>query len=163
MFAAGSRAEVTAPFKHANLPRFYLLVFFLVSRATQEQKKRPWRISEWKLGAAFRKEVRRLQEWKTKVRAAEKNWRLTIREKHLSSAKSERRAKEEEEEEKLVSVASFSPTQASLTKTAARLLLFKCARPPTFPGVRCMEGNSASAISQGLDYFLLLLQLKQKV
>lgn len=31
MFAAGSRAEVTAPFKHANLPRFYLLSCFLVS------------------------------------------------------------------------------------------------------------------------------------
>lgn len=67
MFAAGSRAEVTAPFKHANLPRFNLLLFFLVEWPSQDQKKRPWRIPDWKLGAAFRKEVRIRYDGQTKV------------------------------------------------------------------------------------------------
>lgn len=40
MFAAGSRAEVTAPFKHANLPRSNLLLFFLASGLLKMRRKK---------------------------------------------------------------------------------------------------------------------------
>lgn len=58
MFATGSWEEVTAPLKHANLPRFNHIPVFPSEWPSGDEKKRPWRVTEWKLGAAVRKEAR---------------------------------------------------------------------------------------------------------
>lgn len=64
-------AEVTAPFKQANLPRFNLLLFLwgFFSRhwPSQDRGGGPWRITDWKLEAAFRKEVSKRCDEQTKV------------------------------------------------------------------------------------------------
>lgn len=71
MVAAGSQAEVTSAFKHANLPRFNLHLFYPLSRplpvAFSRSEKGPWRITDKKLGAAFRKEVRVRYDGQTKA------------------------------------------------------------------------------------------------
>lgn len=140
MFAAGSRAEVTAPFKHANLPRFNLLLFFLASGLLKMRKKglgEPLSGSlklhlgrKWGYGAMGRQRL--LLECKTgrlcsaNLQQVRSHMYLRL---HFESF-------------------FFFYTETSLTETAARLQFCSFAWPLSFLEVRYMKGNSAWAISQ---------------
>lgn len=67
MFAAGSRAEVTAVFKPVNGQSAPV---FPRQRPPPDESGRPWRVTEWKLGAAVRKEARGRRRGQAGVRAA---------------------------------------------------------------------------------------------
>lgn len=142
MFAAGSRAEVTAPFKHANLPRSNLLLFFLASGLLKMRGKKrgPWRTAEWKLGAAFRKEVRTRYDGQTKVITSVWNWGLCDRgrlcSEPLSSAKPEVKRRSD------ISASSFPfLPRRPWPKKAARQLFCISARLLSFSSSETHEGK----------------------